>query len=601
MCGIFGSLNHLAYGPATEQIIKTLNHRGPDAHGFCQIFSEKGFFAHTRLAILDLSDTGRQPMEDPQNGNVIVFNGEIYNHREIRRELQLLGVVFRGASDTETLLKGFAIWGSDLFVRLRGMFALAIFDRKSDSVVLARDRLGIKPLYLGRTSKGGLLFSSEARALIPWVGRELSSDGIAGYLQRGCCPHRQLLFKNITEFPAGSWARIRPGKEEFRSEPFWPELSESGRGGVQEPTTHLIKTVRSLLENAVSSHLLADVPVACFLSGGMDSSILAALASRFLQGKKLTTFSVGFAEPTFDESGYAEQVARFIGTDHHHIELFEGENQEMVGSAVQDMDLPTIDGVNTYLVSRVAAKARFKVVLSGLGADEVFGGYPIFRDFARIRFLAGAPRWLQKAGKLLRPGYHSLDDIPEEKNGQALSWWWRRIWTGDDLAKIGLSSPRFHAEPGPELRDAMSEISWGEISHYLRDMLLRDSDAMSMAHSLELRVPFLDNPLWEYVLGLPAGEKFDPRFPKSLLLRATRDLLPEQVWNRPKMGFSLPMKSWMERPLRDYCRSGMEMAGNHLGLGRGMTEQIWNSWVKKKLGWPKAWAWVVLGHYLESK
>jgi asparagine synthase (glutamine-hydrolysing) len=603
MCGFFGALGRIASEKSLNRSLTLLQHRGPDASACWASHSRLVWLGHTRLAILDLSDAGRQPMEDPHNGNVIVFNGEIYNHLEIRRELELLGLVFRGNSDTETLLKGFGVWGTELFARLRGMFALAIFDRKSESVVLARDRLGIKPLYLGQAPTGDLLFSSEVRALLPWAGRDLSPEGVASYLQMGCCSHRQILFKNISEFPAGCWARVRSQDHVFKPMVFWPTTSSnfmiSGQSGSAKPDFGSRKQVRTLLTDAVQSHLLSDVPVACFLSGGMDSSILAALASQAAPTRRLTTFSVGFAEASHDESEYAEQVATTLGTDHHHIELFEGEKLEMVSAAVTHMDLPTIDGINTFLVSREAARAGFKVVLSGLGADEVFGGYPVFRDYAWIRLLAGTPRMIQAAGKLLRPSFHLFTDIPADKTGQALSWWWRRIWNGDELAKIGLNAPSFRRTPGPSLRDAMAEISWGEISGYLRDMLLRDSDAMSMAHSLELRVPFLDNALFEYVLSLPAGIKFSPDVPKFLLLEATRDLLPQQSWNRPKMGFSLPMESWMRRPLRDFCKAGADQAGNHLGLDRSQNSQLWSAWEKGRLGWPKMWAWVVLGHYLE--
>ena len=347
--------------------------------------------------------------------------------------------------------------------------------------------------------------------------------------------------------------------------------------------------------------MLSDVPVACFLSGGMDSSILASMAARATPTGKLTTFSVGFAESSYDESLYAEEVAQHIGTTHHHIELFEGEKLEMVKSAVQAMDLPSIDGINTYLVSREASRGGFKVVLSGLGADEIFGGYPIFRDFSWIRMLSAIPKWARRTGTLFRPGFQLLTDIPQEKTGQALAWWWRRVWTGYDLQKLGMDVPLFESEISPPLRDSMAEISWGEISCYLRDMLLRDSDCMSMAHSLELRVPFLDAPLVEEVLALPSALKFNSRFPKSLLLNATKDLLPERSWNRPKMGFSFPMESWMRRPLRDFCRQGLELAQGHLALNLRQTESIWQKWENKKFIWPKLWALVVLGHYLDSK
>ena len=604
MCGFFGFLGCNASKKDMDRSLALLRHRGPDASATWTNPVASIWLGHTRLAILDLSNAGRQPMEDPTTGNVIVFNGEIYNHREIRQQLVSLGVCFRGTSDTETLLMALGIWGEEIIPRLRGMFAFALYHKASDTVVLGRDRLGIKPLYIGWRKQGGLLFSSEVRPMLHWTGAEISPQGVASYLQRGCCPHGQLLYKNISEFPAGCCARLRSGSAFFEPVRFWPVATEPPQSQnpiPNEPPEKPSLRIRALLENAVQSHMLSDVPVACFLSGGMDSSILASMAARATPTGKLTTFSVGFAESSYDESLYAEEVAKHIGTTHHHIELFEGEKLEMVESAIRAMDLPSIDGINTYLVSREASRGGFKVVLSGLGADEIFGGYPIFRDFSWIRMLSAIPKWARRTGTLLKPGFQLLTDIPQEKTGQALAWWWRRVWTGYDLQKLGMDVPFFESEISPPLRDSMAEISWGEISCYLRDMLIRDSDCMSMAHSLELRVPFLDAPLVEEVLALPSALKFNSRFPKSLLLNATKDLLPERSWNRPKMGFSFPMESWMRRPLRDFCRQGLELAQRHLALDLRQTELIWQKWESKKFIWPKLWALVVLGHYLDSK
>ena len=603
MCGIFGFCG--AKGRSVDffnSALPALRHRGPDGHG--KWFSADGQYGlgHQRLAILDLSESGSQPMTDENTGNVISFNGEIYNSPELRRELISKGIEFLGTSDTETILRGFGVWGSDVFPRLRGMFTLAIYHRSSQSLILARDRFGIKPLYWGRDRQDQFLFSSEVRPLLPYTGRELDPCGVSSYLLKGHCPHRNLLFKNIFEFPAGHWARIDSQTSEFCTRKFWPDSTSTSflPNCEKKPAkSQLVWRVRSLLEDAVRSHLLSDVPVACFLSGGMDSTVLASLARR--EANELSTFSVGFSEASFDEGLYAKEVAKLIGTTHHHIELFDREKLETVKSAVQAMDLPTIDGINTHMVSHQASRAGFKVVLSGLGADEIFGGYPTFRDFSWIRMLCSTPKWARRVGTLFRPGFQLLTDIPQEKTGQALAWWWRRVWTGYDLQKLGMDVPLFESEISPPLRDSMAEISWGEISCYLRDMLLRDSDCMSMAHSLELRVPFLDAPLVEEVLALPSADKFDPRFPKSLLLNATKDLLPERSWNRPKMGFSFPMDSWMRRPLRDFCRQGLELAQGHLALDLRQTEIIWQKWESKRFLWPKLWALVVLGHYLDSK
>lgn len=599
MCGIAGFISSGAGSTAASRLQDRLRHRGPDADGVWQSQDGCAHFVHTRLAILDLSEAGSQPMRDEATGNVIVFNGEIYNHAEFREELQALGIVFRGHSDTETLLRGYGIWGTSLFARLRGMFAFAIYDARSREVVLCRDRFGIKPLYTGRLKDGGLAFASEVRALLPWVQTKVTPQGVAAFLQRGSCPHEQLLFSGVEEFPAGCWSAVRCAEPKLRAVRYWP-MGAVDNLDIATDRADAPAEVRQLLEDAVASHLLADVPVACFLSGGIDSSIITALAARKMGAGKLSTFSVGFAEASFDESKFARQMADLYGTDHHHITLTDAEKLQFVSRAVEAMDLPSTDAINTFIVSDYVARNGFKVVLSGLGADEVFGGYQIFRDYSIARLLAGTPAWTRSLIKATGKGRHMFDDIPDEKDGEMLSMWWRRVWPAWRLRDLGLKAPKFAREPAPPLLDAMAELSWGEISHYMRDMLLRDSDAMSMAHSIELRVPFLDHPLVTRVLSYPARDKFNPGRPKNLLLRATQDLIPEQIWNRPKMGFTLPMRQWMLEPLADYCRQGLESLNKEYIISKVGSERAWKDFDQGRLHWPAAWALVVLGHYLEA-
>lgn len=540
-------------------------------------------------------------MKDETNGNVIVFNGEIYNHLELRKELLALGIAFRGHSDTETILRGYGAWGASVFSKLRGMFAFAIYNGASRSVTFCRDRLGIKPLYLGRGADGSLAFSSEVRPLLPFSGRRISEAGLSAFLHWGACPHGQLLFENLSEFPSGCWATVCPGQTTIKPNRYWPITDESpvfSNGTRAETLADAPTRVRQLLQDAVRSHLLSDVPISCFLSGGIDSSILVALASREMGGDRLSTFSVGFAEGGFDESKFAIQMAEQYGTNHHHIHLTDAEKLGCVVSGVAAMDLPSTDALNTFIVSNRVAQAGFKVVLSGLGADEIFGGYPIFRDFWLVRTIASTPRMLRNPLMALGKGRHLLSDIPDEKTGESLSCWWRRIWSGDMLTRYGLRVPEFIAEPSPPLRDAMGELSWGETSHYMRDMLLRDSDAMSMSQSLEIRVPFLDNHLVAEVLNLPAGQKFNPRIPKTLLLQATEGLIPKEIWNRPKMGFSLPMNSWMRGPLKDFCHEGLTKVHENGVLDSKKTAQLWAGFEAGAVRWPAIWATVTLGHYL---
>ena len=598
MCGIAGYISSNPARPDAERILSALRHRGPDAKDDWTSPDGKVWLGHTRLAILDLTETGAQPMRDETNGNVIVFNGEIYNHPELREELLALGVVFRGHSDTETLLHGYGVWGVSLFPRLRGMFAFAIYNGRSREVTLCRDRFGIKPLYVGQTTDGALAFGSEVRTILPLTGKSLTRAGIASYLQRGACPHERLLFANVRELPAGCWANCRSDQPELRHVRYWPAEHNAGSSAATDADPAV--EVRALLEDAVDSHLLADVPVACFLSGGIDSSIITAMAARRLGAGQLSTFSVGFSEAGFDESIFAKQMAELYGTNHHHISLSDDDKLQFVTRAVSAMDLPSTDAINTFIVSDYVARNGFKVVLSGLGADEVFGGYPIFRDFSMVRGIVGMPRWLRRLIMATGRGRHMLDDVPREKDAEALSCWWRRIWPGEKLRHLGFDTPDFVPEPRPPLRDAMAELSWGEIAHYMRDTLLRDSDAMSMSQSIELRVPFLDNALVSRVLDYPARVKFNPQRPKDLLLRATSDLLPKEIWNRPKMGFTLPMRHWMLGPLLDYCREGLVLLANEAVVTRSQGELVWKEFERGQTHWPAPWALVVLGHYLKN-
>jgi len=607
MCGIAGSIAFQERAAALN--LDLIQHRGPDGRGEWTSPDSKVWLGHTRLAILDLTPCGAQPMRDDATGNVIVFNGEIYNHLQLRKDLETLGGVnFRGTSDTETLLHAYRIWGRDILPRLEGMFAFAIYEGASKSVFLARDRFGIKPLYIRKAHPyTGLSFCSELRPLIKDSPPPVTKESLAAYLHWGSCPHDRLLFSEIEELPAGSSLTIplvSPHNTLPKPIVYWPPRRQpSSSSSSSAPTLDrqtVVKKVRALLEDSVSKHLLSDVPVACFLSGGIDSSILVALASRLKPDQKPATFSVGFSESEseFDESVYAAKIARQYNTDHHHIVVGDEEKLSLAQEAIAAMDLPSYDAINTYIVSKKVAEAGYKVVLSGLGADELFGGYPVFRDFWKVRATASIPRVLAKLAARTGRGVHLFTDVPVEKTGETLSRWVRRVWHGQHLAEAGLVPPPIQPTDGPPTCDAIGELSWGEISHYMRDVLLRDCDAMSMAHSLELRVPFLHNPLIDYVLPLPAAIKFDTRRPKSLLLDAASDLIPEEIWNRPKMGFTLPMREWMMGPMRDFCETSIASLGN-IPIVR--TQPIIKTWEKFKQGkghWATVWSAVVVGNYL---
>lgn len=582
MCGIAAHFRfHEAAAPLDLQLIE---HRGPDACG--EWFSEdrRLWLGNTRLAILDLSPTGAQPMIDPATGNVLVVNGEIYNHLELRREMPDLP--WQGTSDTETLLQAYAHWGAQLLVRLKGMFAFALYDQTRQQLFLARDRLGIKPLYLA-AEDDGIRFASETKMLCS-EHESISPGALAAYLQYGACPEDQLLLPGIETLPAGHGMIVRRdgSREVWR---YWPPQTK-----FRSPRTAAPEKIRELLETAVEEHLLSDVPVASFLSGGIDSSIITALAAQKV-GPNLQTFSVGFELAEFDESAIARTLAERYGTTHRQLQLSEHEVLQSVTEAVAHLDLPSVDAINTYIVSRAVAREDVKVALSGLGGDELFGGYPSFRDVPRLQMLTKLPRSLRRFVS------DRLADLPNETDPFVLARWRRRFFRDEDLQRASLPNESNPPSCPIDLPDDFARVSWAELTGYMRHMLLRDADQMSMAVSLELRVPFLDHELVEYSLGLPAAEKQRHGGSKGLLVAACRDLLPPVVYNRPKRGFSLPMAQWMAGPLAAFVEEGLrEIVGREI-LPAEFITRARADFRAGRLHWTRLWSMVVLGHFVRRR
>ena len=584
----------VADGFAGPMDLGCLRHRGPDAQGEWTSPDRKIWFGHTRLSIVDLSPTGAQPMHDPASGNVIIFNGEIYNHAKLREELRASGadVKWAGTSDTETLLVAYRVWGKAMLPRLKGMFAFVIYDAATQGLFVARGPSGIKPLYYTR-SRGVLRFSSEARALFDDTGPVYDSRSVSAYLQWGSCPEDGFIFPRTRILPSGSSMKVNADTT-VETEHYWPKKAYPLSRGEDAP-----KRVRKLLETAVEEHLMADVPAASFLSGGIDSSVITALAARALGPGRLQTFSVGFSEGEFDETQIADIVAKKYQTDHHRIELGQEEIVRLVQEAVSRMDAPSQDAINTYIVSKKVAESGIKVALSGLGGDELFGGYPSFRDAPILRRLAGMPQWMRRISRGFGKIGERIADLPGG-DIMAIAIWRRRLWTDAMLRKAGLPVSPLRTLPSPEFGDDFAKISWAEMSVYMGQTLLRDSDQMSMAVSLELRVPFLDEDLIEYVLSLPAHEKTRYRITKGLLVEACRDLLPEQVYRRKKMGFALPMDAWMRGPLKEFKNEGLDEVKRLGLLAPGAVEWIRAEFEDGKIHWTRIWSLVILGHYLKK-
>lgn len=447
MCGIAGDFKFL--GRATPRSLGPLRHRGPDGSGEWISPSGNCWLGHTRLAIIELSPAGAQPMADPDTGDVIVFNGEIYNHLEIRRELEALGPVrWHGGSDTETLLKAHAAWGLAALPKLKGMFACAVHNSRDGSLLLARDSFGIKPLYVALDSHG-VRFSSEWRFLgrIPTT---LSPADISSYLAWGAVGEGPPGGDGVRALGAGC-AMVVSGSGNARTTRFWPPPALR-RICPADP----VASVRSRIEAAVRGHLLADVPVAVCLSGGVDSSIITAIAAREL-GSSLKTFTVGFSSKVFDEAAIAGEVARTFGSTHTLVRLPEGEILPLVCEAVSKLDLPSVDAINTYIVAKTIAGHGVKVALTGLGSDELFGGYPSFTSVPRLGWITHLPGFAKCLLARLGARGARLAQMPGTVVDQAL--WRRRFWFDADLLRAGL--PPLAPEPWfvPEMEDGFAAIS----------------------------------------------------------------------------------------------------------------------------------------------
>jgi asparagine synthase (glutamine-hydrolysing) len=589
MCGI--AVNFSSGERAAALDLERIRHRGPDSSGEWRSPDGRCWLGATRLAIVDLSPTGAQPMTDPATGNVIVTNGEIYNHRAVREKLGR-NVDWRGTSDTETLLVGYARWGQAVVEHLKGMFAFAIYDAARNELFLARDRLGIKPLYYA-VDANGVRAASEVRVLAP-QSAPIRPEAVSAYLQWGACPEGELIYGGIQVLPAGHAMTISPDGE-IRAWRYWPS-----RKTFALFPDNVSGRLRALIDNAVEEHLLSDVPVASFLSGGIDSSVVTALAAQKL-ANKLQTYSVGFDLAEFDETAVAQEIAQRYGTDHHRIQLSEEEVIGSVTEAVAKLDLPSVDAINTYIVARAVAGHGVKVALSGLGGDELFGGYPSFRDVPRLQLIATLPRFLRSVIGLAGNLGDRLADLPATGDAGELARWRRRFLTDKSIRRAGLPIISEPPETPVALPDDFAQISWAELTGYMRRMLLRDADQMSMAVSLEMRVPFLDHELVEYVLGLPAVAKKRYRGVKGLLVEACRDLLPPSVYERPKAGFVLPMKHWMGGPLASFVEEGLRETIERQLLPEIFVNEMRAAFRRDRLHWTRLWSVVVLGHYAKRR
>jgi asparagine synthase (glutamine-hydrolysing) len=575
MCGIFGFVGNREAASLLdlEKAASMLRHRGPDGHGKYTGCSRRPedegltcVLVHTRLAILDLSEAAHQPMTTPDGRYTLVYNGEVYNFADIRADLEKEGCTVHSTGDTEVVLKAFARWGAACVDRFRGMFAFAVWDRDEGRLFAARDRLGIKPLYYVDTPTG-IAFASELRPLIAQglTSRRISPRGLLGYLRFGSVQEPDTLVEGVHLLPAGHVLQFQ--SRELKLRRYWDFPPPTER---KMTFDEAVEEIRPVLREAVKLRLVSDVPLGVFLSGGIDSSVITAIAASELH-RPVHTFTVTFDEKAYSEETYAAEVAAAFECDHHQVHLSASQAAEEMDKVVESLDQPSADGINTYFVSKAAREAGLTVAISGLGADEVFAGYPAFHTFGSLRrlgrvgghipsgLLSGVENALLafKASPRVSRIFAlaSSGEDPERTYGAV-----RCMFTDAQIADL-LGSDALGAMPrGPEegrprkvppdgTGCPVNLLTRLELTNYLRNTLLRDTDVMSMRHSLEVRVPFLDHLLVERMLLIPGRLKLHKKRKKPLLVDAAPQI-PRDIGERPKIGFVLPLDHWFRTTLR---------------------------------------------------
>lgn len=622
MCGIAGLVAQRrdeTFGVAVEKMAAALIHRGPDSGGVQQI--GPCLLANRRLAIVDLSERGMQPMSN-EDGNVwITYNGECYNAPELREPLLARGHHFRSTTDTEIILHLYEEFGEGCVEKLRGMFAFAIWDERAKKLLLARDRMGIKPLYFAAIPQG-IVFASEVKALLAsgLVPARIQSEGIRAFLQLGHIPPPWTPIQNVQPLAPGEVAVWQHGK--LRRKAYWhlPEGSRSFRGSEDSIAGEL----REILLDACRVQLMSDVPIALFLSGGVDSAAIGALMRR-VGAKDIRALTVGFEEEEYDESAESAKTAGMLGIPHTVIRLPARQMAAWLDNAVWAMDQPTVDGLNSYWICRAAASAGFKVALSGQGGDELFGGYESLKWFDRFdtaaNWLRFAPRWSGRA--LLdhdafpfcwrKLSYLFGADDPFVASQLAVKVLFLERNTRDLLTDV-FAAPAGPSEAAAHLaawseringRSLKEKLAFMDIHTHLEPRLLRDADAMSMAHSIELRPIFLDHMIVDYVMSLPADLRLNN---KKLLFDATRELMPDGLYAelvaRPKRTFTFPFRRWLGGELRDDIQDTFE-AERIRRAGIFQPEAVaalWHRYQREPaaVGWSRLWAVYVLQRWCET-
>ena len=619
MCGINGIYQFSGLKINKESIQnmnQTMIHRGPDAEG--EFEDDFVMLGHRRLSIIDVSGASNQPFYSSDRRFVIVFNGEIYNFNTLKSLLS--DYDFKTKSDTEVVLAAYIKWGKQCVKHFDGMFAFAIWDTQEQNLFIARDRMGIKPLYYV-LDKEKLIFSSSVKSILSsgLVDKKIRKASLIDYLRFQTVHAPYTIIEELYMLMPGQYMFFTEEKQELKT--YWSPTKDFRAG--ENDLDKVQSNVRNLLSESVEKRMMSDVPFGAFLSGGIDSSIIVGLMAK-KHNQKIDTFSVVFKENEFSEGEYAQQIAQQYQTHHHEIELSVEDFKQMIPTAMSFYDHPSGDGLNTYVESKKTTEQGIKMALSGLGGDELFGGYSIFNQIPDLQskgWLSSFPNYARKYvgifNHLAKNNVASskIKEILKQEyfDSEYIYQFYRQTLMDDQvnkLVKIDKLPLNRSFEIAHELvgygtegwsLPPLSRISVSEFSTYMQNVLLRDADQMSMASSLEVRVPFLDHHLVEYTLGIK--DKFKrPTSPKKLLVDSFKDIIPESIYNRPKMGFVLPYEKWMRGELKDYCLQSLNEIKNITYINSNGIDNLWNAFLKgnKRVTWSRIWHLVVLGNWIKE-
>jgi asparagine synthase (glutamine-hydrolysing) len=623
MCGITGIVGHQINNSVYQTAIKKMNdviaHRGPNAEGFWN--DEHCFLGHRRLSIIDLSEAGNQPFISQDGRYILIYNGELYNYKALKLELQRaqqgskdLPYIFKTNTDTEVVLAAYFRWGIDCVKRFNGMFAFSVWDKVEQKLIIARDRLGIKPLYY-HYQNNVLLFASEIRALIHsgLIDKKINVKSVAEYIQYTTVNAPNTILQDIFMLMPGHILELQNGT--LKIQQYW-NINDYTKSKQDLSYKETCTKVNELLTASVERQLVADVPFGAFLSGGIDSSVIVGLMSK-VSSQKVQTFNISFDESQFSEAKYAKQIATKFNTEHHEIKLTSNDFLKQLPEALAAIDHPSGDGPNSYIVSKATKNAGITMALSGLGGDELFAGYDIFKRYYELekkgwlnivpakgllgKVLAAKNKSVQadKTSEILNldtiNGFNAYPinrKLFNQKDYKALL---KKEYNADDFIKNSIKKSE------TDKKHVLSRVSLFEIQTYMQNVLLRDADQMSMAVALEVRVPFLDYKLVEFALSINDEYKY-PHSPKKLLVDALGDLLPSEIINRPKMGFVLPWKEWLKEDLKDFCEDNIAQFSKRPFVNRDAVLLTWNRFLNNdpKITWSRVWHLVVLNNWINT-